>query len=212
MLQCVPMCCIVCCIVLGVLQQYVRVCCRGLQGVVLYHSVLQCAAVCCSVLQCAAVCCSVLQCAAVCCSVLWCAVVCCRVLPCAAVCCSVLTCVAMCCSALQCVPVCCNVLQCSARTFNIFVYNICSVCDTQIWVMDKDTLSNDLLGRQYFFFPLFLSFISFFLLNDLHGCEFLFLNSPYLCAPHKHINFCQKLERMSLFRSFSCLYACCGGF
>ena len=40
-------------------------------GVVVYGSVLQCAAVCCNVLQGVAVCCSVLQCIAECCSVLW---------------------------------------------------------------------------------------------------------------------------------------------
>ena len=63
--------------------------------VVVFFSVLQCAAVCCSVLQCVAVCYSVLQCIAVCCIVL----------PYVAVCCSVLQCVTVCYSVLQCTVV-----------------------------------------------------------------------------------------------------------
>ena len=50
-----------------------------------FHSVVQCGAVCCDVLRCVAVCCSVLQCVAVCCSVLQCVSVCCSVLQCVAV-------------------------------------------------------------------------------------------------------------------------------
>ena len=55
----------------------------------LWHSGVQCVAVCYSVSQCVAVCCSVLQCVAVCCSVLQCVAVCCSAV---CVCGSVLSC------------------------------------------------------------------------------------------------------------------------
>ena len=63
--------------------------------------VLQCVAVRCSVLH---VYHSVLQCMAVCC------IICCSVLQCVAVCCSVLRCVAVCYSVLLCVAVCCSMV------------------------------------------------------------------------------------------------------
>ena len=82
----------------------VAVCCSVL---LVFCSVLQCAAVCGGVLQCVAVYCIVLQCVAMCCSVQ----------QCVAVCCSVSHHFAIFCSALQCVALCCIVLQCVADTY-----------------------------------------------------------------------------------------------